>query len=203
MVGAHHLKPVSTGEVPIYPIEAGERLESHYFVEFHYQRWLTSDTRLLADLEVRAVFLDMIYLAQTQSPVGTLPTNPKLLAKLVGVSQEVFDSLCQREIGPLHNWSLCLCDGVQRLHHPVVTEIALKAVGSKKRNAAKNADDRMRKRLGTIRENLVNRIPGGRQVAANDEWVNRLSDWIEDAYPGGSATEKRIKEAWEDLSSQP
>ena len=89
------------------------------------------------------------------------------------------------------------------MHHPVVTELALKAVGSKKRNAAKNADDRMRKRLGTIRENLVNRIPGGRQVAANEEWVNRLSDWIEDAYPGGSATEKRIKEAWEALSPQP
>lgn len=195
------LKPVSAGEVPVYPIDVGERLESHYFVEFHYQRWLTSDTRLLADLEVRAVFLDLIYLAQTQSPVGTLPTNPKLLAKLVGVSQEVFDSLCQREIGPLHNWALCLCNGVQRLHHPVVTEIALKAVKSKRRNAAKNADDRMRKRIKSIRDILRIKIPGGKRVAGSDEMVNRISDWIEDAYPGGSATEKRIIEAWEALSA--
>lgn len=198
---ACHLQPVGVDTLPTYPIEAGERLESHYFVEFHYQRWLTSDTRLLADLEVRSVFLDLICLAQTQSPVGTLPNNTKLLAKLVGVSQEVFDGLCGREIGPLHNWKPCLCDGVQRLHHPVVTEIALKAVNSKKRNAAANANDRERKRFASIRKILVRDIPGGGRFAESQSMVEKISGWIEAEHPGGSCTVTRIKDALNALSS--
>ncbi|WP_295450131.1 hypothetical protein [uncultured Pseudophaeobacter sp.] len=201
-IQANHLQPVDACELPVYPIEAGERLESHYFVEFHYQRWLTSDTRLLADLEVRSVFLDLICLAQTQSPVGTLPTNPKLLAKLVGLSQEVFDGLCKREVGPLHNWAPCLCDGVQRLHHPVVTEIALKAVNSKKRNAAANANDRERKRFASIRKILVRDIPGGARFAESQSMVEQISGWIEGEYPGGSCTVTRVKEALNALSAR-
>ncbi|MEX5599140.1 hypothetical protein [Pseudophaeobacter sp. C1-32P7] len=198
---ANHLQPVDVGGLPEYPIEAGERLESHYFVEFHYQRWLTSDTRLLADLEVRSVFLDLVFLSQTQSPVGTLPTNPKLLAKLVGVSQEVFDGLCGREVGPLHGWSLCLCDGVQRLHHRVVLELALKAVTSKKRNAAANANERLRKRFASIRKSLGD-IPGGARFAESQSMVERISEWIEAEYPGGSCTVTRVKEALTALSMQ-
>ncbi len=98
----------------------------------------------------------------------------------------------------------CRCDnGEVRYAHPVVTEVAVEALGSKKRNAAKNADERMRKRLGTIAQNLKVNIPGGARIAQNEELINRISDWIEDAYPGGSATVKRIQEAWEALSQQP
>jgi hypothetical protein len=198
---ASHLQPVAADTLPVYPIEVGERLESHYFVELHYQRWLTSDTRLLADLDVRSVILDLYFLSQTQSPVGTLPNNHKLLAKLVGVSREVFEGLCERDIGPLHNWSLCLCDGVQRLHHPVVTEIALKAVNSKKRNAAANANDRERKRFASIRKILVRDIPGGGRFAESQSMVEKISVWIEGEYPGGSCTVTRAKEALNALSS--
>lgn len=194
-----HLKPVDSGGIPSYPIAAGERLESHFFVEFHYHRWMTSDTRLLADLEVRSVYLDLVFVSQDQSPVGTLPSNPRLLSKLVGVSQEVFDALCKREISPLHNWTACMCDGVQRLMHPVVTEIALKAVGSKQRNAAANANERQRKRFHSIRKSLKE-IPGGGRFAEQQSWLEQISAWIEGEYPGGSCTIARVKEALTALS---
>lgn len=195
MTRAQPISLMGGGEIAEYPIPRGERLESHYFVEFHYNRWMTSDTRLLADLDVRSVYLDLIFVSQSQDPVGTLPCDHRLLAKLAGVPREVFEGLCGREIGPLHKWEQVRCGEEIRLGHPVVTEIALKAVMSRKRNAAKNAEDRMRKRLATIRENLNKAIKGGQRIAQSDEMVNQISDWIEGVYPGGSATEKRIVEA--------
>jgi hypothetical protein len=81
-----------------------------------------------------------------------------------------------------------------------VTEVAVDAITGKRRNSTKNADDRMRKRLGTIAKHLRDSIQGGDRIASNEEMLNKLSDWIEDAYPGGSATLKRIKEALNELS---
>ena len=83
----------------------------------------------------------------------------------------------------------------------MVTEVAMDALGSKKRNDAKNADERMRKRLGTI-INHLKAIPGAGRIADMEERVNDISDWIEAQYPGGSATLKRVKEALNDLSSR-
>jgi len=42
------------GDLPDYPIAPDERLESHYFVSFWFNRWLNSDFRLRAGAEVRA-----------------------------------------------------------------------------------------------------------------------------------------------------
>lgn len=195
------MQVVGAGDLPEYPIAPGERLQSHYYLEFHYHRWLTSDTRLLADLDVRSVYLDLIFVSQDQSPVGTLPCDMRILAKLVGVPQEVFDGLCKREIGPLHKWTPCMSQGVRRLHHPVVTELALRAVDSRARNAIANENDRQRKRLNTIRKNLCE-LPGGKRVAESQRMVEQVSAWIEEAYPGGSCTVLRVQAAWEALSMQ-
>lgn len=192
---------VDHSELPEYPIPKGERLESHYFFEFHYHRWLSSDTRLLADLDVRGVFLDLVCISQDQSPVGTLPENPRLLAKLVGITQEEFERLCHREISPLHKWEPCMCGDERRLHHPVVTELAVKAFTSKTKNAQSKAEDRERKRLKGIATILRSSIEGGQYVAKSDERIEAINDWIKAEYPGGSATVKRVKEALDSLTT--
>ena len=191
---------VDAAAVENYPISHQDRLNTHFYVEMHYHRWLTSDSRLLADLDVRSVMLDLYFLAQDQLPVGTLPTDERILAKLVGVDLSQWKSLCQREVGPLHKWKQCLCDGEVRLMHPVVLEIAQKALTSKKKNSEKSANDRFRKRMGTIAGNLK-RMPGMARFADSPQMVEQISVWLDENYPGGSATEFRVKEAVEALSS--
>jgi hypothetical protein len=139
---------------------------------------------------------ELICLSQDETPVGTLPCDDKLLAFMLHMPLEQWENLKGRALSPLYGWSRVRCDnGEVRLAHAVVTEVAVEAISGKRRNATKNADDRMRKRLGTISKHLRDSVIGGERIASNDEMVNKISDWVEDVYPGGSATLKRIREA--------
>lgn len=196
------LSLVEAGEMEVYPISASERLDSHYFVAWNLKRWRGSEFRRFgyADPEVGWFGRELFELAQDETPVGTLPTDDEALAFLLRLPLSRWNDLKSRSVTPLHGWHPVQCDSGQvRLAHPVVTEVALEALGAKKRNQTKNAEERMRKRLGTIVGHLK-AIPGGDRIAAVDARVNQISDWIEGAYPGGSATQKRVLEALEDIS---
>lgn len=195
---------VDIDEIEVYPISSTERLDAHFFVAWNLKRWRGSDFRRHAynDPEVGFFGVELFHIAQDETPVGTLPCDDEALAFLLRMPVGRWRELKARDVSPLHGWRMVACDNQQtRLAHPVVTEVALAALGSKKRNDTKNADDRMRKRLGTIVAHL-NQLPGGGRMAQSDEVVNQISDWIEVQYPGGSATKKRVKEALNDLSSR-
>ncbi|MGH1447418.1 MAG: hypothetical protein ACRBBO_15395 [Cognatishimia sp.] len=202
-MAAAHLKAVDDSEMDLYPISAKDRLDSHYFLQWNLKRWRGSEFRKRAysDPEVGWYGFELFCMSQDETPIGTLPCDDNQLAFGLHLPLEKWQALTRRDLSPLHGWEKVECDnGETRYAHPVVTEIALEALGSKRRNAAKNADERMRKRLGTIAQNLKANIPGGARIAESEEMINRISDWIEEAYPGGSATVKRIQEAWEALS---
>ena len=200
---AAHLQPIEAGELPEYPISSADRLDSHYLLQWNLKRWRASLFRRKADPEAGWYGMQLFFIAQDETPIGTLPCDNEQLAYELRLPLERWVALLKRDLSPLHNWGRVLCDnGDIRYAHPVVTEIALEALGSKRRNAAKNAEDRMRKRLQTIRDTLAKAIPGGARIAGDDELVNRISDWIEQAFPGGSATSKRVREAVEQLSSR-
>lgn len=199
------IKLVESNEPENYPISTNDRLDSHYFLQWNLKRWRGSVFRKKAysDPEVGFYGFELFCASQDEAPIGTLPCDDGQLAFLLHLPLEKWQMLKERDFSPLHGWSKVLCDnGEIRLAHPVVTAVAVEALGSKKRNAVKNADDRMRKRLGTISHHLTANIPGGARIAANDEMINRLSDWIENAYPGGSATVKRVKDALESVSKR-
>ncbi|WP_406720416.1 hypothetical protein RPE78_09545 [Thioclava litoralis] len=196
---------VEAGGLPDYPISSNDRLDSHYFVTWNLKRWRGSEFRrgAYADPEVGFFGMELFWAAQDETPIGTLPCDDESLAFLLRMAVPRWRELNSRVVSPLHGWARVQCDnGQTRLAHPVVTAIALEALGSKRRNDAKHADDRMRKRLGTIAGHLAKSIPGGARLAESEERLNAISDWIEAAYPGGSATVKRIREAIEDLSSR-
>jgi len=201
------LQVVEDSDLPEYPISASERLDSHFFVLWNVKRWMASDFRRAAyqDPEVGFYGIELFFLSQGETPVGTLPCDDEALAFLLRIRTGVWAELKGRAVGPLNGWSQVMCDnGEIRLAHPVVTDVAIEAMKGKKRNAAKNADDRMRKRLATIREHLVKGLPGMGSTAAlakNEELLNAISDWIDQTYEGGSATMKRVKEAVIDLHS--
>jgi len=195
---------VDADDIDIYPISSAERLDAHFFVPWNLKRWRGSEFRRFgyADPEVGWFGMELFFLAQDETPIGTLPCDDDALAFLLRIPPARWRELNSRDTSPLHNWHRVHCDnGRVRLAHPVVTEVAMDALGSKKRNDSKNADERMRKRLGTIITHLK-ALPGAARIAEMDERVNDISDWIEAQYPGGSATLKRVKEALNDLSSR-
>lgn len=193
---------VEAGGIPEYPISADERLDSHFFIQWNLKRWRASETRRRGYQDPACGFyaLELFFLAQDEAPVGTLPADDDAIAFLLRMTLDRWKELKSRAASPLAGWYQVQCDNGQvRLAHKVVTEIALEALTSKQRNTAKNADDRMRKRLGTIAGHLKNSL-NCKHIASNEAALNDISDWIEAKYPGGSATLKRVKEAFEAIS---
>jgi len=190
---------VNADALPEYPIPAGERLDSHYFVTFYFNRWLNSEFRLKASAEVRGYGLDLFFIAQNQSPVGTLPVDDVLLAKLLMVDLAVWQDLCRREVGPLYKWTPCRCGGVVRLHHPVVTEQAIEAFTKKRSHMDARARERERKRLGALQKQIID-AGGHAALAKSPDYVARLDGWLE-KHCVGNRTPPRVREAMEALDS--
>ena len=187
----------SIADLPEYPIAADERLQSHYFVELHFRRWLTSETRLLADLEVRGLILDLFMLAQDQTPVGTLPTDHRLIAKMLGLSPEQFGIYCGRAVSPLSKWTACRAGDQVRLMHPVVTEIAARAVGARRDREAENARRRAAKALKDLDVRL--RSMGCSRIADSRTALERVDHWLNENC-NGNRTEPMIRQAIEAIS---
>lgn len=196
------IRSVSGDSIPDYPISADDRLDSHFFLQWNLKRWRGSSFRKRAysDPEVGFFGFELFCLSQDETPIGTLPRDDCELAFILHLPLERWQALTARPLSPLHGWYEARCDtGEIRWAHPVVRDVALEALESKRRNAARNADERMRRRLKSIVVHLMD-IPMAGKLASNDEMLNAISDWIEAAYPGGSATRKRVKEALTDLT---
>lgn len=190
---------VVTNDLPDYPIPSSVRLDSHFFMMFNYRRWMNSDFRSLADHEVRAVALDLFCAAQEQSPVGTLPTDERLLANAVDVPLDRWRQLSAREVPPLHNWRQCLCDNGQvRLYHPVVLEVAQAALGMKNDHEEKLASDRERKRLGQLPNQII-RAGGSRQMSEDDAYVVRLDQYLLDHFGAKQRRPNVVRQAMEQM----
>ena len=186
-----------TSDLPEYPISPDERLESHYFVPFWFNRWRNSDFRLRASAEVRGYGLDLFFIAQNQSPVGTLPTDDAVLAKLLMIDLATWKDLCSREITPLYNWSPCRCGDKVRLMHPVVTEQALDALKRKRGLLEARERERERKRLVTLKRQIVE-AGGSSRMAASADYLARLDAWLMRNCTG-NRTPARVREAMEAL----
>lgn len=183
-----------------YPIQRGERLESHSFFLFHYDRWLNSRLYLLADWDVKGIATALWCKAQDQDPVGTLPNDPREIAALLGMSTDTWDGYLRRDPNPMHGWSKCLVGNEVRLMHDVVTEVALAALGAKNKGADRKSADAERKRVIRLRDVLLKLV--GERMAAQDMFVAQTDAWLEAAYPGGNRTLPRILEALEALGVQ-
>ncbi len=184
-------------DLPEYPIAPDERLEGHFFVPFWFNRWLNSDFRLRASAEVRGYGLDLFFIAQNQSPVGTLPTDDAVLAKLLMIDLATWKDLCSREITPLHNWRPCRCGDEVRLMHPVVTEQVLGALKSKRDRIEARERERERKRLIALKRQILE-AGGHRGLADSADYVARLDAWLIENCPG-NRTPARVREAMEAL----
>jgi len=174
---------IEAGKLPDYPVDRDERLEGHYFTQFWHDRWLNSQLHLTATLEVQACALNLFFLSQKQTPVGTLPDDDTILAKLLRIDFVLWRDLRDRQIAPLHGWSPCRCGEELRLAHPVVTEVVLDAIARREAREASNSQKAVYQRLRRVRDAL-----GGsgcsRDVMADDLLIERLDEWLLQHCPG-------------------
>ncbi len=180
-----------------YPIPSTERLDSHSYFAFKYRRWRKSEFRQLADLEVRAVFIELLCESQDEAPVGTLPLDERLLVKASGETMEVWKRLCDRAIGPLYKWERCRCDNGQiRLYHPVVLETVKEALGFREDYLDRKATERERKRLKALPDQII-RAGGTARMGQDQELLIKFDQYLEDHFPGRQRRPNVVREALE------
>lgn len=177
------LSAVPDADLPIYPIGSDERL-NNWFFRFESVRWWNSEMCLSADPEVGYAYLNLIFIAQDQTPKGTLPTDRRLLARLLRMPVEVFEGLCRRTPSPLNHWVPCETDrGEVRLMHHVVMETLLEQIHDRERRDAATSADGARKRLDRLRA-AMQRAGFDRAVIEDAALVNRLDSWLTENHKG-------------------
>jgi len=194
-----HLQPVDTNDLPEYPISADDRLDSHFFIPWNLKRWRKSEFRQLAEPEVGWVGFQLICEAHDESPVGTLPTNERLLAKAADIPVDRWRQLCEREVTPLHNWYLVRCDnGEIRYAHRVVTEVAIEALKSRRVNQANTETRKLNKQLKDLREMIEGRIGAGQLLRA-EGFLERFHEWLLERYPSVQRREGFVRTALDEF----
>ena len=152
MSGLPSIALVEVADIDHYPLDAAERLTSHFFVTFYHRRWLNSRFRLSAPPMVRGLALDLILISQDQTPVGTLPDDDVQLAALLMLDLREWQALRRAEWSPLYKWVPCLCGTERRLMHPVVLEAVQDAIGRRRKRAEEGEAGRRRKRIERLPE---------------------------------------------------
>lgn len=186
---------VATDDLPEYPISCEDRLDAHFFVPWNIKRFRKSVFRNLCEPDVGWYGFLLFLESHDETPIGTLPTDDRLLAKAIGISVDLWQSLCQRSITPLHNWHRVRCDnGEIRLAHPVVQEVALEAMKSSRKNRAERDERKRAKRVKDLREMIETRIGAG-QLLRDPTFVDRFNDWLETRYPDNQRREPFIRAA--------
>ncbi|MCA0848322.1 hypothetical protein [Salipiger thiooxidans] len=175
---AGHLRAVDDmDDLPVYPFTREDRLESHYFMAWERRRWLNSDMRMKGRPECRALYFDLICISFEQSPIGTLPDDMSLLAKLTHTDLGHFEQLCGAAYGPLHKWRRCRCEDEEgvRLYHPVVLRTLNEAVSRKEDNRARMEAANIQKRLQRLRTTVAGFTP---DLAKNDAAIRWMDEWL-------------------------
>lgn len=136
-----------------------------------------SGMRLRGTAECRALYLDLIWISYDQSPVGTLPDDTAMLAKLLMVDHDHFCGLTRLDFGPLHNWRRCRTqDGEVRRYHPMVLRTLTEAIARREDHRAKSEAASMQKRLQRLRIMLANYDA---KLAENDAAVSWIDEWFQ------------------------
>lgn len=179
--------PMPADDLPEYPIDESARLDSHGFIQWEFRRWIASDMRWNGTHECKSMWFDLVNLAHSETPVGTLPRDIKRLARMIQpvVDADHFNALCKLEYGPLRGWVPCRCGDAVRLMHPVVTRIVLGAFAARANHAARVEAASQARRLQRLTEDVAQVAP---KIAGDSRKVRWISARIEEriSQRGGS-----------------
>lgn len=172
------LRPVDVEALEDYPAAlARPEAATDYFTKFWHDRWLSSRLHLTGSLEVQAAALNLFFYARKQMPIGSLPVDHRILARLLRVSDGQWHGLMDQDPNPLHGWTEYRFGEGVVLGHPVVIEVALDAVDRREQrrlsNEEKSVRERRRRLMTTMRD-------VGCSEAVIKDWalVSWLDDWL-------------------------
>lgn len=184
MTGVPHLQAVEPESLPDYPVELIDaRMTSDYFTMFWHDRWLNSELHLTADMAVQGAALNLFFIARKQNPVGSLPENDRMIAKLLHIDIEAWERLKSQPINPLHNWSRFRVDDKIVLGHPVVIEVAMDALARREQRAASNEERAVAMRQHRLKRDMKE-LRCSEAMCNDPVLVQRLDDWLVEHHPG-------------------
>lgn len=175
---------VDMDDIPDYPgdlIDA--RMTSDYFTVFWHDRWLNSELHLTSPLDVQGAAMNLFFIARKQNPIGSLPDNDKMLAKLLHIDLDQWQELRARPVNPLHNWRPYRVGDKIVLGHPVVIEVALDALHRREAREVKNTEKATYQRLQRLRDALQ-RMGVHKSAIGDDTLVERMDQWLLENHTG-------------------
>lgn len=168
---------IEDGALEVYPIARSERLDAHSFQKWWYHRWLSSRTFMLMDWANQGMARALFDMAQTGSPIGTIPDDDDELAFMLRIESRQVVELRKMEFGPLRGWRRCDCDGEVRLMHPVVLEQVQDALDRREARALSKEEQANRKRIQRLRDGL-RALGVGPDALADEVLIRRMDDWL-------------------------
>lgn len=174
---------IDADDLPDYPIARGDMLSGHHFTMWRHHQWLGSTLHLKGSYEVQGAALNLFFMAQTQNPVGTLPNDDELLARMLRMDIVRWRDLCAMSIGPLHNWKKCRCGNEVRLMHETVLQVLQEAMAKREARDLSKEEKAVAQRLKRLREGL-SRLKVDKAVLADEILIRRMDEWLTTNWKG-------------------
>lgn len=169
---------VAADDIPDYPEELVDaKMSTDFFTMFHHDRWFQSETHLKSPLDVQGAALNLFFAARKQVPVGSLPDDDVMLAKLIHVDLALWQEMRARPVNPLRNWTRYLLGNRIVLGHKVVIEVAQDALRSRELREIANTEKATYQRLVRLREALA-RMGVDKHAIADQTLIERMDEWL-------------------------
>ncbi|MBB3986160.1 hypothetical protein GGQ68_002498 [Sagittula marina] len=167
-----------------YPEELCDpELARNYFVMWHHRRWLSSRLCLTASLAVQGAAQNLFWLSQEQNPIGSLPSDHVLLARLLRITDHEWNGLMAEAVTPLHGWQQYIYGNEILLGHPVVIEVACNAAAKREERKLSNQGRSVNKRRERLAESM-GEIGCSAKVCQDAHLVAWLDGWLVENHPG-------------------
>lgn len=169
---------VSADDLPEYPADLMDAPPAaDFFIKFFHIRWLNSRLHLTASQQVQGMALNLFMISRSQNPMGSLPNDEAVIARLLRVSQEEWRSAVAQPIGPLHGWRQYRASDQVVLGHAVVIEGCQDAINRREAREAGNEEKRAAQRLKRLAETMHS-IGCGKDMCADAVLVQRIDEWL-------------------------
>ena len=183
-MSAPHLRAIEGGDLPEYPAELCDpRLTSDYFTMFWHDRWLSSTLHLTAPMAIQGAALNLFFLARKQVPVGSLPVDDLVLARLLRVGDDDWRGWMAQPVTPLHNWTKYRYGAGEVYGHPVVIEVARDALQRREVRKAASDGKAVYQRQCRLAEAMAV-IGCDKSMCADKVLIERLDLWLLENHRG-------------------